>query len=251
MRAIDPRIARQGGAARYSWVMPIRRHARALAILLLVTLSAMPGGARAQITLDPEAVLALADAPWQDRRGFVAALDTALQGVELDMPRLGAGLRAEDPFLWSVTGRFGAPLPGSRRAGGIVICARYGLATRDRMLERSLTEPAAFALFGATLAAHDDAAVWPEAGVARLACMISWDDPRRVAILSEAEAETALARRFQTVERPGGSAAPPAFSLAGRSGPRDTVVSVESARIERGPSHQVIRFRAFLLNGGM
>lgn len=205
----------------------------------------------AQVSLEPAEILALAENPWRSRAAFIDLLDEALQGIELDMPRLSEDLRAADPFLWTIAGRFGAPLPGSRLAGGIVVCARYGLTTRDRLMERDLSDPAIFALFGATLAAHDDAEVWPENGVARLSCMMSWDDPRRVAILTEAGARSALEARFASVVRRGTAAEAPAYRLLGSRGRADTVVSVESARIERGPSHQVIRFRAFLLNGGM
>jgi hypothetical protein len=65
-------------------------------------------------------------------------------------------------------------------------------ATRDRLAERNLSDPAVFAIFGATQAAPDDAEVWPETGVARLACTMTWNDTRRVAILPEAPARAAL-----------------------------------------------------------
>lgn len=243
-------------------------HRISLPVLLLAACAAIarPGQAVAQqpVTLDPEAVIALADAPWMDRASFVSALDAVLAGLHVDMPRLPEALRAEDPFLWSVTGTFGAPLAGVSTPGGIVACSRYGLSTRDRLAERNLSDPQAFALYGATQAASDDAEVWPETGIARLACMITWDDTRRVAIMPEARARAALQARFGEVVRLSDRDVlgedwrdrPPRYGedgylLAGRDGRRDSVVMVESARIELRVAHQQIRFRAFLLNGGM
>lgn len=237
------------------------------ALGLLAGLLILPWqGARAEgpVVLDPSAVIGLAETPWRDRRAFVEALDAALGGLDLDMPRLSETLRENDPFLWSVTGRFGADVPGVRTTGGIVVCSRYGLDTRDRLEQSNLSDPDAFALFGATQAAGDDAEVWPDTGVARLACMITWNDTRRVAILPEGPAEAALSARFGSVTRQGDAEVlgadwetrPPRYGedgylLIGRDGPSDSVVHVESARIELRLAHQQIRFRAFLLSGGM
>jgi hypothetical protein len=93
------------------------------------------GAGETPVVLDPAAVLALAEEPWRDRRSFVDALDAVLGGLELDMPRLPEAVREDDPFLWSVMGRFGAAGAG-RSSGGIVACSRYGLITRDRLAER-------------------------------------------------------------------------------------------------------------------
>ncbi|AHM04948.1 hypothetical protein roselon_02638 [Roseibacterium elongatum DSM 19469] len=123
-----------------------------------------------------------------------------------------------------------------------------------------LTDPGAFALFGATRAAPDDAAVWPENAVARLACMITWDDTRRVALIPEAEARSALSARFQQIarsddaDRPAGSMAlfgAGGYRLDASGGRGDSIVRLDSARIELRVSHQAIRFRSFLMNGGM
>lgn len=210
-----------------------------------------PLPAQEPVKLDPAAVIALAEAPWRDRAAFVAALDAALGGIELDMPRLPEAVRRNDPFLWSVTGRFGTKLPGIRSTGGIVVCSRYGLDTRDRLAESHLSDPEAFALFGATHAASDDVEVWPQTGIARLACMITWNDTRRVEILPEAPARAALTARFAHVTRQAEPEGLAAYRLFARQGRADTVVEVESARIELRQAHQQIRFRAFLLNGGM
>jgi hypothetical protein len=240
--------------------MAISRFSLRSAVLGLACLCAAPLSAQEPVMLDPASVIALAEAPWRDRAAFVAALDAALRGVEMDMPRLPETLRRDDPFLWSITGRFGAPLPGVRSAGGIVVCSRYGLGTRARLAETHLSDPEAFALFGATHPAADDVEVWPETGIARLACMITWNDSRRVAILPEAAAEAALAARFARISRRAEPDAPGAdpsangmagYRLIAQDGPRDTIVQVESARIELRHGHQQIRFRAFLLNGGM
>ncbi|MCU4654257.1 hypothetical protein N8I71_15545 [Roseibacterium sp. SDUM158016] len=238
--------------------------ARFPVLLVLAVLAGAPVAAQSPVVLDPARVIALAETPWRDRAEFVEALGKALGGIVSEMPRLPESLRAADPFLWSVTGTFGADLPGSPTPGGIVACSRYGLATRDLLAARSLSDPEAFALFGATQAAADDAERWPEAGIARLACMITWDDTRRVAIIPEGRARTALVARFGEVVRLGDAEVlgegwrdqPPRYGtegylLVGREGPADTVVEVESARIELRVAHQQIRFRAFLLNGGM
>jgi hypothetical protein len=182
--------------------MPRRRLSAAL-LAFLVIAAPVPSGAEAPVAVDPAAILALAGEPWRDRQGFVDALGAALGGLELDMPRLPEAVREGDPFLWSVMGRFGAAVPGLNSSGGIVTCSRYGIATRDRLAESDLSDPAVFGIFGATQAAPDDAAVWPEAGVARLACVVTWNDTRRVAILPEAPARAAMEARFEEVVRRG------------------------------------------------
>lgn len=217
------------------------------------------------VTLDPGAVLALAAEPWRDRAGFVARLEAVLGPVSLDRPDLPEAVHGDDPFLWSLTGRFGAPLPGSRVAGGIVACARYGLATRDRLGGTAFSDREVFALFAATQPANDDAAAWPETGLARLACMITWDDTRRVAIIPEGAAQGAVAALFTSVVRDddaslrgGATAAGRApvygaegYRLEGRAGLETSVMRIDRGLIELQLSHQVIRFRSYLLNGGM
>ncbi|MBF9059401.1 hypothetical protein HKCCSP123_09435 [Rhodobacterales bacterium HKCCSP123] len=238
---------------------------RALALCLaLCAAQPAPAEEGRPVTLDPAAVLALGAEPWLDRAGFRDRLDLALGGITVDMPRLPEALRAGDPFLWSLTGRFGAPLEGARVPGGLFACSRYGLATRDLMAETSLSDPRAFTLFGATQAAHDDAEAWPEAGLARVACTITWDDTRRVAIIPEGPASAALQARFDEVLRLGDAEIlgdgwqdrPPRYGedgyrLEARSGTATSVLLYDSAVIELTVGHQAIRFRAFLLNGGV
>ena len=237
---------------------------RTLALCLALSLGPAHAQDTGPVTLDPAAVLALGAEPWRDREQFRDRLDLALGGITLDMPRLPEELRAADPFLWSLTGRFGAPLAGSSVPGGLFACSRYGLSTRDLMAETSLTDPRAFALFGATQAAHDDAEAWPEAGLARVACTITWDDTRRVAIIPEGPATAALQARFDEVRRLGDAemlgadwqSQPPRYGedgyrLEARFGSASSVLVYDSALIELTVGHQAIRFRAFLLNGGV
>jgi hypothetical protein len=224
----------------------------------------MPARAEGAVTIDPDAVLDLAAEPWRDRSGFRARLATVLGDLQVDMPRLPDALLQDDPFLWSLTGRFGAPVEGTSAPGGIFACSRYGLSTRDIMAESNLTDPRTFALFGATQAAHDDAEAWPEAGLARLACMITWDDTRRVEIIPEAPAVAAVAARFDEVSLTGDAErygenwqdyAPiygeQGYRLEGRGGARTSLLVLDRALIELTVGHQKIRFRAFLLNGGV
>jgi hypothetical protein len=226
--------------------------------------TAAPAQGVGPTVLDPAAVIALGQEPWRDRAAFLDRLEAVLGPVSLDMPRLPEALRDTDPFLWSLMGRFGAPLQGSTVAGGIVACSRYGLATRDRLAATGLSDPGAFSLFAATQPAPDDAAAWPEAGLARLACMITWDDTRRVAIIPEDAARVALESVFAQVTRSGDAEvygdrwqdyAPlygdRGYRLDAQVGPQTSVAIHDRALIELRVSHQTIRFRAFLLNGGV
>jgi hypothetical protein len=235
-------------------------------LLLALLLAPILGhAARADpVVLDPAAVLALAAEPWQDRAGFLARLQAVLGPLTVDPPQLPAAAEEADPLLWSVTGQFGAPLPGTRTPGGIFACARYGLATRDLLAASRMSDPAVFRLFGATQPARDDAAAWPEAGLARLACMITWDDTRRVAIIPEGAALAAMAGRFASVTRSGDAElygpdwrnyAPQfgedGYRIEGRAGTATSVLVLDRALIDLRVGHQVIRFRAYLLNGGV
>lgn len=216
------------------------------------------------VVIAPGAILDLAAQPWLSRDAFLGALDGVLSGVTVERPLLSEAARARDPFLWSITGVFGAPLAGTSRPGGIVVCARYGLATRDRLSEVPLSDPEVFMLLGETLAAPDDAEAWPDGAVARVSCMLTWDDTRRVAIVSEEVATVAWRERFDSVTRQddamrtaaGWPEGVPFFGPRGyrveghRPGGGPTAV-LESALIERRPAHQRLVVRSFLMNGGM
>ena len=235
------------------------------ATCLVLALLAGPALAQqgAPTVLDPAAVLALGLEPWRDRAGFVTRLEEVLGPVIVDRSPLPDRLDETDPFLWSLTGRFGAPLAGSSVAGGIVTCSRYGIPTRDRLAATTLSDPEVFTLFAALQPAADDVAAWPEAGLARLACLLTWDDTRRVAIIPEAAARAAAAAQFATVTRTGAAehdGAQPGFApvyddsgyrIEGQDGAGTSVVVYDHARIDLLVSHQTIRFRAYLLNGGV
>ncbi|MEM9756973.1 MAG: hypothetical protein AAF914_13305 [Pseudomonadota bacterium] len=234
--------------------------ARILAVALLWSQSpAVFAQAPAPVAVNLAEILDLAEAPWLTRVELRGRLETALGSILATDRALPSGLYEADPFLWVLEGHFGAPLDGAARPGGIVICARYGLASRDLMAETGLTDRTVFALYGATLADPDDASVWPPEAIARLSCTLTWDDTRRVEILAEAVAQPEFAARFRTVTRADdatGAAAipfygPDGFLLRGLGGPQTSVGVVESAEVELRPSHQRVSFRAFLLAGGM
>jgi hypothetical protein len=237
---------------------------RRLLLALLLAPILAPAARAEPVILDPAAVLSLAAEPWQDAAGFLARLQAVLGPLTVDRTQLPGEAAAADPLLWSLTGQFGAPLPGSATPGGIFACARYGVVTRDRLAASRLSDPAVFRLFGATQPARDDAAAWPEAGLARLSCMITWDDTRRVAIIPEAAALAAMAGRFDRVTRSGDAelygpdwrAYAPQFGetgyrVEGRGGAVTGLMVIDRALIDLRVGHQVIRFRAFLLNGGV
>ncbi|MBF9029848.1 hypothetical protein HKCCE3408_05535 [Rhodobacterales bacterium HKCCE3408] len=232
-------------------------------LLLLCALLPLPAAAD-PVVIDPEPLLDLAERPWSDRDAVIETLGEALGGFAEDFVAVPDELTEDDPLLWSISGTFGAPLEGSSLPGGIVICARYGLASRDRLAETGLTDRGAFQLFGLTLAGSDDAEVWPEAAIARLACMITWDDTRRVEILPEEPATAALSARFGELSRRGDREilgenwqryealyGEDGFLLEATDGPESSVMVVESAEIELRVSHQRFAFRSFLMGGGV
>lgn len=232
-----------------------------LSLGLAVAALAEEGAAPAEV--DPGAILALAERPWQGRDAVLDDLAVALPGFAVDGRRFDQGLSPDDPWLWSITGRFGAARADLPAPGGIVACARYGLATRDRLAGADLAEPGIFRLLGATMAAPDDAAVWPDAAVARLSCMITWDDTRRVAILPEAELRPFLEARFEAVTRIGDRElqgenwesyapvfGPEGYRFVARAGPETSAARVESMVVELRVTHQRILIRAFLMGGG-
>lgn len=215
----------------------------------------------APVALDLGQLLDLAEQPWLDRAAFLQGLQGPLSAVTVDRVPVTEAMRRADPWLWSIVGRFGTPLAGTDRPGGIVVCARYGVDTRDRLAATPLSGPEGFLLFGATLAAPDDASVWPEEAVARLSCMLTWDDARRVAIVPRRVARDTWQARFGAVSenddaarRAAGAAdlffGPEGYRVAGGGGGTPNVVLVESAMIERRPAHQRLVFRSFLLGGG-
>ncbi len=209
-------------------------------------------------------VLQWAQAPWLGRDALLDQLAVDLWGFRPDRPRLDVGLVPEDPYLWAITGGFGAARTASDVPGGILACSRYGTATRDILTASSLTDPVAFQLMGATMAAFDDASAWPEGAVARMFCMLTWDDETRVAILDEQQVLPLLQVQFADVTRTGDAEhyganwqdyAPiygaRGYLLEARAGPRTAAVQVDRMRVELRVTHQRITFRAFLMGGGV
>ena len=170
----------------------------------------------------------------------------------------------DDPYLWALTGSFGGARAGTDLPGGILACSRYGSATRDFLAGARLTDPGAFQLMGATMAASDDASVWPEGAVARSFCVVTWDDATRVATL---EAETVLpllVAAFASVTRTGDAERYEAnwqddvplygargYPLEPVGGPHTAAAQVDRMRVELRVTHQRITFRAFLMGGGV
>ena len=230
-------------------------------LILLALVLILPAAGQAQpVVLEPAALLDLARRPYLDRAAMRDRLAGGLGGFVADRPAPVPALVAGDPFYWALAGRFGAPLPVETGVpGGLAICARYGLETRDLLAGMGLSDPRAFALLRQALILADDAAAWPEGAVARLACSITWDDARRVAPLSGEGVRALLDPVFDTVqgrirqvpEAEGPRVfGPPDYRIGATGGPRDAAVFLESVRIERLATHQRIRLRAFLMGGG-
>lgn len=225
---------------------------------------AVPGRAQdAPATLDLAHILGLADSPWLDRAMMLDALNATLPDFQADLVRPGASMAGGDPWFWSITGQFGTPRPDLQLPGGILACSRYGVETRDVLAGSSLSDPTSFRLLGATMAAHDDAAVWPEDAVARVSCMLTWDDTRRVSILSLPSVLEPLRGRFVRTEVTGDAEhygagwerysplyGPDGYRVEARGGDRSSASVIERVLVELRVTHQRITFRAFLLGGG-
>lgn len=220
-------------------------------------------------------------APAQDRLGprdvtDLAAMAHLQRGAMSDRLRAivpGFRLRASrpldipgDPFLWVLNAAFGAP--GERLPAGLIHCVRFGLATRDLLTSHSASDPAVFPIFTTLRVEADDAEVWPEDAVALMRCSFAWDDARRIAPWSEAEAATIVHPGsddgFATVTRrddamiqaESGRHIRPQFGedgfrLTGRDGPRGGHYWFESLTVSRQITHQRVALRVFLLGGGM
>lgn len=205
------------------------------------------------LTLDVGAVLRLGLDPWQGRAEFAQSLALLLPSFRADANGLGASGILNDPFLWVLSGHFAAP-PVAGVPGGILSCARYGLATRDWLAEHPLSDPETFALYRLILPSPDDAQVWPDAAIARLGCTLTWDDERAVAIIPAEVAWLGLREHFDSVTRSGSGEAlygSAGYRLDAGEGQEDSMRVLESARIVLTVRHQTLSFRAFLMNGGM
>ncbi len=237
----------------------------ALILAVLAFLFCLIGSAQAQnaARLLPSDVVMLAEGPHLDADAFQAAVAVRVPGFRIRQTRLPAG--PEDPFLFVLSGEFGAPAP--MRYGlpaGLVHCARYGLETLDLMRGRAMSDPVIFALGSALRAQTDDLGVWPPEALALLRCSFSWDDARRLSPWSEADTVAILDGAFAeirriddaSVARMTGTALTPqygaeGFRLTGRDGQRESHYWIESIDVSRQLSHQRVSFRAFLLGAGM
>ncbi|MEJ6394716.1 hypothetical protein V8J82_15730 [Gymnodinialimonas sp. 2305UL16-5] len=204
------------------------------------------------VTLDLPAIFSLAEQPYLTEEAFRQALLRALPSfyrdpVEPDLP-------PTDPLLWSINGDFADPT-GPLIGGGILTCARYGVETRDWFASRRATDREVFDLTRHVLPWFDDADIWPDGAIARLACTLVWDDTRSVAIVSQAAAEDVLEQMFEHVAP---NTRPDAWATYGDSGYRldagggraDSVVRADSASVILTIGYQELRFRSFLMNGG-
>jgi len=233
---------------------------RVLSLLLLLSgLALIPvrpataqGPVDLPVDLPVDEVLALVDGAYLGRNGAAAALRALFPALSVAPDADGA--LPDDPFFWSLEGRFGLQAPGSD-PGTIFHCARYGLATRDWFAEQGFATRASVALMGLALPLHDDGAQWPEGAVARLHCSFLWDDAEVVAILRPDAARAALAAIFPEVSETTAAASasllgPDGFVLQGQGGADGGVVQGRSATITLTLGHQQVTFRSFLMGGG-
>ena len=219
---------------------------------LLLCLICCAGPLRAQVVLDLPGLVAVMEEPWRDGPAFEARLAAVLPGLVIRGDQVPGGV--EDPMAWIREGSFAA-VPGVAPVGAFVLCVRIGLATRDFLAERLVSDPASFEIFSAYQLEHDALEAWPEAAVARVSCLITWDDSRAVAVLPPETVRRALqASFFSVVNRvPEGQAAfygPDGYRMMATGGRADTVVELESAVLVLTERHQSVRLRSFLMNGG-
>lgn len=215
------------------------------------------------VALDLAAILDLAERPWLDRDLMETELQALLWGYAASPAPVADDVTLADPWFWSISAEFGSPRPDLRTAGALVFCARYGQETRERLASATLSDPSVFRLLRLVQPAHDDADVWPEDAVARVSCMITWDDRRRVEILPVADVRLPLAERFESVTVTGDAEhyglgwegyaplyGPEGYRVEARGGPRNSAAIVDNVVVELRVTHQRISFRSFLRGGG-
>lgn len=234
----------------------LRRLLHALILLPLPTGVALAD----PVPPDLAALLDIVDAPYQQRDLVLSQLEEALPlFVPLQEQPLPATARS-DPYFWSLEGHFGLPIEGALAPGGFVTCARYGRFTLERLQELPSSDRRVFPLMRQAAILHDDATAWPEAAVARLVCLVSWDDGRRVAPLDRDAAELVLSSRFAGVvstpdpaERPNSVRVfgPGGYMIEALSGSDGPIRFFDRAEIQQVATHQLILMRSFLLGGGV
>jgi len=232
---------------------------RALLLSILWVLLAAARAAGQPVAPDLPQLVTLATEPYLGREAVAARLEAILPQASLDASP-PPDLTAPDPFYWAISGRFGPPLDGASAPGGVVACARYGLITREAMAARRSTDPEVFPIWQQALILSDDAPAWPEPAVARLACSITWDDGRRVAPLSMAQAEAALRPLFDSVtagpdprEHPGQTRVfgPGGYRVAGQGRVATASYRLDLFEVDQLATHHQILFRSFLMGGGV
>ena len=193
---------------------------------------------------------------------FLAELQAHVPGFLARSGPPDVSATEDDPFYWVIQGSFGAP--GGRIPAGLVHCARYGLAIRDQMAARRVSDPEVFPLLTATRAERDDLEIWPEEAVALLRCSFAWDDALRLRPWTEDEAHALLALGFAETVRVDDTViraeegehiraqyGADGYRLVGRDGPRSSYHWVERVQVVRQISHQRVSFRVFLMGGGV
>lgn len=234
---------------------------RKVAWTAVVLALALAGPGAAQEELRPEDLSGLAGLVHLPRDGFEGRLREILPGYRrTGVPRGTEGI-AGDPFLWVFEGAFGAG--GQALPAGLVHCARYGLATREALLGRAVSDPEVFPVVSALRGEAEDIARWPEEAVAVLRCSFAWDDARRLRPWAAAEAADLVGPLFAEVTRRddaslgiGGTGrgdpiyGVEGFQITGRDGPRSSFSWLESLRVTRQILYQRVVIRIYLLGGG-
>lgn len=231
---------------------------RLIPTFLMLTLAACPLRAD-PVPPDLAALLDIMAAPFQQREAVAAQLADALPLFNPLPEPVAPGPTEGDLYFWSVEGRFGLPVEGVHAPGGLVICARYGRVTLERLQDLPSSDARVFPLMRQAAILHDDAGTWPEAAVARLVCQVTWDDSRRVAPLARDAVQATLSNRFSTVlvtpdpaERPASVRVfgPGGYVIDGQGGPSDMIRVIDRAEVRQVATHQLILMRSFLLGGG-
>ena len=206
------------------------------------------------------ALLDIVAAPYQQRDAVEQQLAVALPLFAPVPEPARPGPTEGDLYFWSLEGRFGLQIEGTRAPGGVVTCARYGRVTLDRLQNLPSSDPRVFPLMRQAAILHDDASAWPEQAVARLVCLVTWDDGRRVAPLDRVAVEQVLNDRFTTVasgpdpaERPNSVRVfgPGGYVIEAQGGPTDMLRLMDRAEVRQVATHQLILLRGFLLGGGV
>jgi len=214
-----------------------------------------PGAALSErpVQIDLDALIALVSEPWRDGDAFADALSELLPGFELVSTHVPDTVH--DPFAWRRDGVFAA-VPEVFSVGANVFCTRMGVATRDVLSARNLSDREIFELFSLYQVANDLWEVWPDNAVAHVSCRVSWNDTRAVSILPRMSAQRSLAASFSVLldTMPQGQAAyfgEDGYRLTARGGQMDSVMTLHEAEVVLTTGHQTVRVRSFLMNGGM